>query len=221
MFTGLVEQLGELLRIERRGPDARLVIRCGYQGLELGESVAVDGACLTVSEVMAGGFVAVASKETLSRSTLGEARPGRLVHLERALALGSRMGGHIVTGHVDAVGRLLDQGPRGRALEATYELPAVIERHVAPKGSIAIDGVSLTVNEVLPGAFKVMLVPFTREKTHLSRKAPGDSVNLESDVLAKYVARALGIEGPGEDEGAREKDGGVTMELLLKQGFIR
>jgi riboflavin synthase len=221
MFTGLIEQVGTLLRIERRGPDARLVVQCTFDSLTLGESVAVDGACLTVCEVLGQGFVAMASTETLSRTTLGRAGPGTPVHLERALALGARMGGHIVAGHVDAVGHMLDKRARGQALEVTYELPQEIAGQVAPKGSIAIDGVSLTVNGVEPGAFKVMLVPYTQGETHLTRKRPGDPVNLESDVLAKYVARALGLGGAGGDPRNEKREGGVSIELLLKQGFVR
>ncbi len=225
MFTGLVELVGKLQRIERRGPDARLVVNAAFDELVLGESIAVDGVCLTVSEILGRGFVAVASSETLGRTTLGDVKPGVGVHLERALALGGRLGGHIVTGHVDAVASVIEQRPRGRALEVVYELPESIAPFVADKGSIAIDGVSLTVNAVETGSFRVMLVPFTREKTHLDSKGPGDTVNLETDVLAKYVARALGlstsVKQNGEGEGEESEGGGVTMELLFKQGFVR
>jgi riboflavin synthase len=220
MFTGLIEQSGEILRIERRGPDAALVVRAAFDDLSPGESVAVDGVCLTVGQVLGQGFAAVASAETLARTTLGRAAPGRSVHLERALAVGGRMGGHIVTGHVDAVARVLDQRPAGRALEVTYELPRSLAALVAEKGSIAVDGVSLTVNAVTAGAFRVMLVPFTREKTHLDRGRPGDEVNLEADVLARYVARALGWAGESQSD-AGAIGGGLSLELLAKQGFMR
>lgn len=221
MFTGLIEQLGKLLRIERRGPEARLVVQAAFADLVLGESVAVDGACLTVSEVLGTGFVALASSETLARTTLGRAEPGQQVHLERALAVGGRMGGHIVTGHIDVLARVLDRQPSGQALEVIYELPLPIAPFVAEKGSIAIDGVSLTVNTVTDGAFRVMLVPFTREKTHLDRARQGDLVNLEADVLAKYVARALGMTGEMRHEGDDATTGGLSMEILMKQGFVR
>ena len=216
MFTGLVEEIGRVARIERRGPDASLALECSFEGLVLGESVAVDGACLTVGELGPAGFVASTSAETLSRTTLGELGPGRRVHLERALPLGGRLGGHLVTGHVDAVARVLEVRERGRALEVVFELPATIERLVAEKGSIAVDGVSLTVNSVAPGAFHVMLVPFTRGETHLDRKRPGDRVNLEADVIAKHVARLL--DPSASTEGRRA---GVTLELLARHGFVR
>jgi len=226
MFTGLIEQLGRLRRIERVGSDARLIVAAAYEDLVLGESVAVDGACLTVDEIFGDGFAAMASEETLTRTTLGAATPGRLVHLERALALGARLGGHIVTGHVDAVGRVKERTPQGKSLRVSFELPRALEPHVAAKGSIAIDGVSLTVNGIEGGAFWVMLVPFTREATHLDRKQPGEAVNLETDVLAKYVDRLLrfGRASARDDEGEGEVGGdteGVTLSLLLKHGFVR
>jgi riboflavin synthase len=180
--------------------------------------VAVDGACLTVAQVTAEGFAASASAETLSRSTLGQARPGQGVHLERALRLGDRLGGHLVTGHVDAVGRVAEHQPRGGALRVAVDLPADLEPFVAEKGSVAVDGVSLTVNGVAPGRFWVMLVPFTRAATHLDRKRPGEAVNLETDVLAKYVGRLLGV---GRGDGERAEGRGLTMDLLIRQGFVR
>lgn len=227
MFTGLIEQLGTLRRVERVGSDARLIIGATYDDLVLGESVAVDGACLTVDAIVDSGFSAMASAETLSRTTLGATRPGQVVHLERALMLGGRLGGHIVSGHVDAMGRVRELTPVGKALRAFYELPQELVPFIAEKGSIAIDGVSLTVNGVEQDAFWVMLVPFTRSETHLDRKSPGDKVNLETDVLAKYVDRLLrfgkaGDEITGESNGSHGGEGaGLTRELLLKQGFSR
>ena len=213
MFTGLVQQVGRIVRVDRLGADARLVVEASFEGVLDGESIAVDGACLTVSEVRKDGFAASASAETLSRTTLSGLSPGSPVHLERALALGDRLGGHIVTGHVDVVARVLDRRERGQALEVGYALPEAIARTVAEKGSIAIDGVSLTVNSVSREAFRVMLVPFTRKETHLDRKKPGESVNLEADVLAKYVARLV------DPEAAR--DSGITMDFLARHGFTR
>lgn len=232
MFTGLVEKVGVLNRVERRGADARLVISCDFPELVLGESIAVDGACLTVDEILRDGFAAMASGETLERTTLGAASAGQRVHLERALALGARLGGHIVSGHVDAVGRVVEKMPRGRALRVTYELPSDLAPYVAEKGSIAIDGVSLTVNGVSKDRFWVMLVPFTRGETHLDRKQPGATVNLETDVLAKYIARLLttGVvekeRGWGEGEstetgGSDGRKSGIDLDLLMKQGYLR
>lgn len=228
MFTGLIEELGTVSRVERVGADARLIIDASFQDLVLGESVAVDGACLTVDAIVSSGFTATASAETLERTTLGAAHPGRRVHLERALAVGGRLGGHIVTGHVDAVGRMKDRSPQGKALRIGYELPKELEPFVAEKGSIAIDGVSLTVNGVERGVFWVMLVPFTRAETHLDQKKPGADVNLETDVLAKYVDRLLRFgrkqdakTGEKQDLGRGGDGAGLTEALLLKQGFYR
>jgi riboflavin synthase len=222
MFTGLIERLGTVRRIERRGHDARLVIGCAFSEYVLGESIAVEGACLTVEAFSSDAFEAAASTETLERTTLGQLRSGQAVHLERAVALGQRLGGHVVTGHVDAVGTVLHRQPRGQALELVFELPDPLAPFVAEKGSIAIDGVSLTVNAVEPGAFRVMLVPFTRGETHLDQKRPGERVNLETDVLAKYVARLLSLGGEGQTQPAQPDvtaSPGLTRELLLKQGY--
>lgn len=228
MFTGLIEELGTVSRVERVGADARLIISASYDDLVLGESVAVEGACLTVDAIVDDGFAATASAETLTRTTLGTIRPGRRVHLERALAVGGRLGGHIVTGHVDAVGRMKERSPQGKTLRVGYELPKELEPFVAEKGSIAIDGVSLTVNGVEGGAFWVMLVPFTRAETHLDQTQPGATVNLETDVLAKYVDRLLrfGKENlettaEGRNLGHGGEGAGLTEALLLKQGFYR
>lgn len=213
MFTGLVEEVGRVARVDRVGQDARVVVECGFSPIVPGESIAVDGACLTVSELLGKGFAAAASAETLARTTLSSLAPGSAVHLERALALGGRLGGHVVTGHVDAVARLVERRDRGKALEVAYELPPSIARFVAEKGSIAVDGVSLTVNAVSKDSFRVMLVPFTQKETHLPRKRPGDLVNLEADVLAKYVARLLAPEAAGS--------GGITLDFLARHGFVR
>jgi riboflavin synthase len=201
MFTGLVEEAGQLAARTPKGPGARLSIRCAIPHLELGESISVDGVCLTVDLVTSGGFEADASKETLARTTLGAVAVGARVNLERALAVGQRLGGHIVSGHVDGTGRIAAKEPVGDAVEMSFRAPKELLRFVAEKGSITVSGVSLTVNGVSADAFHVTLIPHTLGKTSLGDAKVGDTVNLEVDVLARYVARLLEA-GSGRDPDA-------------------
>jgi riboflavin synthase len=201
VFTGLVSSLGSLAARTPRGPDARLVIRCAFEdgALALGESIAVSGCCLTVASIAAGGFEADASSETLARTTIGSLAVGAPVNLERALRAGDRMGGHIVSGHVDGVGSLARRRPVGESVAMTFAAPAELARFVAEKGSIAVDGVSLTVNRVAAAggdSFEVMIIPHTLEKTNLGSLAEGAAVNLEVDLVARYVARLLEAGAP-------------------------
>lgn len=219
MFTGLVEALGFFHR-RAGGGVARARIDTSLGPLVLGESICVHGACLTVDRIVSGGFEADMSSETLARTTLGERPEGSRVHLERAVPLGGRMGGHTVLGHVDGVGVVARREASGDAQRVFVRAPAALARYLAPKGSIAIDGVSLTINGVEdeaaregagpPGAvhpsvpfpeggtclFDVMLVPHTLGRTALGELRPGARVNLEVDVLARYVARQLEVAGP-------------------------
>lgn len=200
MFTGLVETKGTLERRTSAGMDARLVIRgefeAGGGALALGESIAVDGVCLTVASIVQPGpgssvFEADASSETLSKTTLGDLATGAHVNLERAVPVGGRMGGHIVSGHVDGVARIADKTPVGGAVKVVVQVPRELVRYISQKGSICVSGVSLTVNNVDGDRFDVVLVPHTREKTSLDQLPIGARVNLEVDVLARYVARLL------------------------------
>jgi riboflavin synthase len=200
MFTGLVEQIGTIERLERRDDGLSLRIACALQPYELGESIAVDGACLTVKAFEEGFFEADASLETLDKTNLGGREEGDRVHLERALSLGDRLGGHLVTGHVDGVGKLVEKAPSGNYVCATFEVPARIAPFLAPKGSITVNGVSLTVNTVAGTRFDVMLVPYTLEETTFGEMSRGTDVNLEADILAKYVASLMGK--PGVDGGS-------------------
>lgn len=205
MFTGIVEEIGALRGRQARGPGARLAIACGFRPLLMGESIAVAGVCLTVDAILGdgAGFEADASAETLERSTLGALRQGGAVNLERALLPTSRLGGHLVGGHVDATARLLSRAPVGEATQLRFELPVAVARFVAPKGSIAVDGVSLTVNGVDAAAFDVVVIPHTLRATTLAALPIGALVNLEADVLARYVARQLDLSrdrGPAADE---------------------
>lgn len=194
MFTGLVEDIGRIVARVPRGPSARLTIATAMGPLALGESVCVSGVCLTVDHFGAGRFEADCSRETLARTTLGELSQGSRVHLERALQPESRLGGHFVSGHVDGKGTLTSRESVGDATKMGFRAPAELARYIAEKGSIAIEGVSLTVNGVSGAAFDVMIIPHTLSHTTLGALAVGDLVNLETDLLARYVARLLGFE---------------------------
>jgi riboflavin synthase len=192
MFTGLVTASGVLLERASRGPGARLVVRAHFEDepLALGESVAIDGACLSVAETLPDAFAVDATAETLARTTLGALPLGASVNLERAARLADRLGGHLVTGHVDGVATLATRQPIGEALALGFTLAtADLGRYVAEKGSIALNGVSMTVNRVRGADFDVMLIPLTRQQTNLGVLEPGDRVNIEVDLVARYVAR--------------------------------
>ncbi|HEV2896221.1 MAG TPA: riboflavin synthase [Actinomycetota bacterium] len=195
MFTGIVEGTGTVaaLAAAADGSGARLEVAASWLAgeLRLGESVAVNGCCVTVAEVTAAGFAADLVAETLRRTALGGLAAGVRVNLERPLALGGRLGGHLVQGHVDGVAKVLERIPVGEGEEVRIELPVDLERYVVEKGSIAVDGVSLTVAGVGPGWFSVALVPHTLEVTTLGDRRPGDPVQLEVDVVAKYVERLV------------------------------
>jgi riboflavin synthase len=191
VFTGLVETMGVLAERTPGGPGARLVIRAALanEPLTLGESISVDGCCLSAVELAPGRFAVDATAETLARTTLGTLPVGKQVNLERAVRAGDRLGGHLVTGHVDAVGKLLERRDVGQAVAMRFLLPAELARFVAEKGSIAVGGVSLTVNGVADATFDVMIIPITLRVTTLGELATGDPVNLEVDLVARYVAR--------------------------------
>ena len=199
MFTGLIEGVGRLAAREARRGDARLRIDAGTlpwleQGVEdidLGESIAVNGVCLTVVAFDAQGFEADASNETLAITTLGALQVGRALNLERAMRPSDRLGGHMVSGHVDGVGRVLSAVEDARAQRWRFSAPAALLRYVAQKGSICVDGVSLTVNAVDAEGFEVALVPHTLSHTAFAQTRVGDAVNLEVDLVARYVERLL------------------------------
>jgi riboflavin synthase len=198
MFTGIITDLGRVRRVEQRG-DTRFVFEAGAgtADLALGASVACSGACLTVVDKGPDWFAAEVSAETLSKTTLGDWREGCRVNLERALKLGDELGGHLVSGHVDGVGVLCGRAPEGDSLRLVFEAPAALGGCIAPKGSVAVDGVSLTVNEVEnqpSGAtrFGVNVIPHTAEQTTLGVLEVGGRVNLEIDLLARYVQRLIG-----------------------------
>ena len=191
MFTGLVECTGRVLRRVSRGPSERIVLASPLSELVLGESIAVNGACLTVVADHGGTFEADVSAETLEKTTLGELEPGAEVNLERSLKVGDRLGGHLVAGHVDGVARLVDVTASGDARRLSFEAPELLAPFIASKGSVALNGVSLTVNDVSGRRFGVMIIPHTLAMTNLKHLQPGSRVNLEIDLVARYVVRYL------------------------------
>jgi riboflavin synthase len=215
VFTGIVETTGLLKARASRGPGARLLLSTDMERLVVGESIAVHGVCLTVQTVVVGGFECDASSETLARSTLGAVPLGGNVHLERALTLSSRLGGHIVTGHVDGKIKLRNRERVGDALKLGFEIQdGDLARYVAPKGSVAVDGVSLTVNGVSGRDFEVVIIPHTLTVTTLGHLMPTDEANLEVDILARYVAQLL----PSRGDGPSEDDALLTK--LRNSGFM-
>ncbi len=218
MFTGIIQALGSIERLEPRGGDVRLGIATGKLDLVtvgIGDSIAVNGVCLTAIELGAGRFAADVSRETLSLTTLGDLRPGSPVNLEKALTLSTPLGGHLVSGHVDGVGRVLDRHDDARSVRLSIEAPAVLARYIAAKGSIAVDGTSLTVNRVQGGQFELNIVPHTLEETLIAGYRGGTRVNLEVDLIARYLERLLLGSGAADGNGA-----GVTQALLQWHGFI-
>ncbi len=194
MFTGIVQDMGRIVALEPRAGDVRLrvaVERLPLDAVRSGDSIAVSGVCLTVVEHDAGGFAADVSNETLSLTTLGDLAPGSRVNLEPALRAGDPLGGHLVSGHVDGVGRVVSLAQDARSWRIRFETPPDIARYVARKGSIAIDGVSLTVNEVEGREFGINIIPHTWQVTTIGGYAPGRRVNLEIDPIARYVERLL------------------------------
>lgn len=213
MFTGLIRAVGALAECDARGGDVRLRIGRAADiiaGLAPGASIAVNGACLTATTYTADGFWADVSRETLDCTTLGDLKPGAAVNLEPALRPIDPLGGHLVSGHVDGIGRLVDQRPDGRSFRLRFEAPAALARYIAAKGSICIDGISLTVNTVSGSLFEVNVIPHTRERTTLGQYQPGQRVNLEVDLLARYLERLM--QNPaGETR--------ITTSWLQQQGF--
>jgi len=201
MFTGLIESEGIITRVDRVTGGGRLEVYAPEFGrdMSLGDSIAVDGACLTVAKFIRGAFIADVSEETLTRTTLGGLRQGSKVNLERALRLSDRLGGHIVTGHVDGVGSLVMRHPAGNSTVFQFAAPPEVMEYVVPKGSIAVDGISLTVAQTRDDGFAAAVIPHTEQSTTLGAKAVGAPVNLEIDMFAKYVRRFVALYSGAED----------------------
>ena len=197
MFTGIITDLGRVRAIEKRG-DTRITIETAFdtEDVEIGASIACSGPCLTVVDKAAGWFAVEASAETLARTTIGSWKEGTGVNLERALRVGDELGGHIVSGHIDGVARILDSKPEGDSVRFEFEAPEELKRFIAGKGSVALDGVSLTINAVDDACFGVNVISHTRNCTTFGTCGTGDRVNLEIDMLARYVGRLLGKDEP-------------------------
>ena len=222
MFTGLVEKIGTVKRVSRgRGLVIEFAFEPWREPLEPGESVAVNGACLTVARCDTTRFTADILRETETRTGLAELKPGDRVKLERALKAGARLGGHIVQGHVDGRGELISKTPRGRDCALTFRCGRIIAAASVLKGSIAVNGVSLTVSGLGEDWFRVDVIPTTLRETNLGHLAIGDSVNLESDILGKYVRRRANESDLTPSDGDEPSSGeGLTFEKLAENGFL-
>lgn len=216
MFTGIIEAVGKISAMESRGGDMRLQINTGQldmSDVKLGDSIAISGVCLTAVEFDKNSFAADVSGETLAHTILGDLTKGDSVNLEKALTPSSRLGGHMVSGHVDGVGEIVSRTKDARSIRFQLQAPDNLIRYIARKGSVCIDGISLTVNEVDGDHFELNIVPHTLEQTTMAEFEPGRKVNLEVDVIARYLEQLI---KSGDD-----LVGGVSLELLRKQGFVK
>jgi riboflavin synthase len=217
MFTGIIEALGTLTKIERHGQDIRLTVDSGKLDLsdvKLGDSIATNGVCLTVVQCLKQGYMADVSAETVALTGFARYKVGQKVNLEKALTATTRLGGHMVSGHVDGMAEVVQRQLRGKAIEFWLKAPSALSRYIAHKGSVTIDGVSLTVNEVDGDNFRLTIVPHTAGETTLLDLNTADRVNLEVDLIARYLERLMGASEPSAK-------GGVTMELLARSGFMK
>ncbi|WP_261815799.1 riboflavin synthase [Vibrio gallicus] len=216
MFTGIVEAVGSIANIVSNGEDISITVHSGtldMSDVKLGDSIATNGICLTVVAFDSSSFSADLSVETLNKTGFRNYQVGDRVNLEKAMLPTTRFGGHIVSGHVDGVGTIVERIPVGRAVEYWVEMPQDIERYVAQKGSITVDGISLTVNDLRKQGFKLTIVPHTTQQTIIDEFEVGRQVNLEVDVLARYMERLLGVEEQ-DSQGSS-----ITMEFLQQNGF--
>jgi riboflavin synthase len=225
VFTGIAAALGSVRRLTRRGEDALLEIESSLDldDVRVGDSISVSGACLTVTAKAGRVFTADVSAETLSRTTLRNLTAGGRVNLEKALRVGDRLGGHIVLGHVDGVGRIAEKIPHSGSLVFGFDIDPAMVRYVVSKGSITVDGISLTVNRCEKNRFYVNIIPHTATATTLGFKKVADEVNVETDILARYLEKLI---SPGKDTGGTTRaaggsTGGVDLEMLASHGFLK
>lgn len=218
MFTGLVAELGTVEKLARQGESYHLTVAAKkvMNNLKIGDSVAVNGACLTVVHMDDNAFTADVMPETVRLTNIGSLHAGDRVNLERTLRLCDGLDGHIVSGHVEGLGTIVSQRSEGIAVVVSFTAESRLLKYILPKGSIAIDGISLTVTEVTETGFSVSLIPHTAKETTLGFKTMGDKVNLETDIIGKYVERMLGFNAPKEQEHGETLD----MNMLMKNGFI-
>lgn len=218
MFTGLIQGTGAINKVENRGNETRLAVRAsGIKDYVRGESIAINGVCLTVETYSDSWFTCYASRETMSVTNLGNLQKGSMVNYERALAMGDRLGGHIVSGHVDCLGTVDSVRPEGESKIYRIKFPAEQGRYVVAKGSVALDGISLTVNDCGSDYLEVNIIPETQDQTTISQWNPGYAVNIETDIIGKYVERMVApwIEKKSEDRGGSR----ITMDFLREHGF--
>ena len=211
MFTGIIKSMGTITAIERRGGDVRLAVSSTglpWAEYEVGESIAVNGVCLTAVAIRADGFDTDVSVETLDVTALGTLSVGSTVNLEPSLSLGERLGGHLVSGHVDCTGTVVSRTADARSIRLAFEIPAEYSRYVAKKGSVCIDGVSLTINEVSGSRFELNIIPHTAEVTIMGNYAIGTVVNVEVDLVARYLERLIG-----------ENPDGISKDFLKAHGY--
>ena len=212
MFTGIIEEVGSLKKIQKESAGAVLEISCKkvLEGLQIGDSIAANGVCLTATAFTSHSFTAAAMHETLRRSALGDLHAESRINLERAMAANGRFGGHMVAGHIDGTGTISHIEKDGNAVWYTFQASPQILRYIVEKGSVALDGISLTVAGVGADSFKVSVIPHTLSQTSLAQKQTGDLVNIENDIIGKYVEKLLGLP---------QKPGGITKEFLSRHGF--
>jgi riboflavin synthase len=215
MFTGLIEDVGRVDKITKTGASARLDITTNFflEEINIGDSVAVNGVCLTVVEKGASRLSFDVSPDTMDCTTFNRIKAGHPVNLERALRLGDRMGGHIVSGHVDCIATIVERRELSGNIVFSFRIPGKFAGYIIEKGSVTVEGISLTINTVSEEGFSVNIIPHTAGKTTLQYKKPGDEVNIESDIIGKYVERLLTVKKEAHDRG-------ITMELLARSGFI-
>ena len=219
MFTGIIEGLGAVAAIRPVGQGKRLAITAGFElaGTKVGDSIAVSGACLTAVAIAGRQFEIDVSPETLARTTLGAARVGERVNLERALRLSDRIDGHLVSGHTDGTGVIASREAAGNAVIVTVAVPEALTRYMIVKGSVAVDGVSLTINRIEADRFSVSIIPYTSGLTTIGFKQKGEGVNIEVDMIGKYVEKFLSA----QTGRPAAPSSGVSMELLAKKGYIK
>ena len=220
MFTGIIEAVGSIVAMESKGSDVSVRVRSGkldLRDVKLGDSIATNGVCLTVVQLPGDGYIADVSGETIARTGFADYQPGQRVNLEKALMPTSRLGGHLVSGHVDGVGKIVAIKPLGRAMEYWVEAPSELARYIAEKGSITVDGISLTVNSVEGARFRLTIVPHTSGETTVGEWKVGSRVNLEVDVIARYLERLV----LGDKAADVAPATGVTMAMLAENGFMR
>lgn len=215
MFTGLIEEVGEIKEVLTRGNNRELVIKCPLISPESkkGDSLAVNGVCLTITEVEAPLVRLIATEETLQRTNMGKVRRADFVNLERALLASSRLGGHLVTGHIDGVGQVTGLKPEGENLRVSIDYPPEMHRYLVPRGSVAVEGISFTVLALKPYTLELMVIPFTLQATNFKYLSLSKDVNIECDLIAKYLEKLLTTRGEVKKEG-------ITWELLSQYGFL-